>query len=150
MSLLLALAFTAQVTSACPATTPREIEGQFTRFSEAWASSDPDRVVALFSEEPVLLATVSNRPRTTPADVRDYFVTFLANRPVAEIVTGKVDIDCRTASRVGTWNVTLTDPNTGSTRQVQARYSFIYRLEDGEWKIAHLHSSMMPEGGSSH
>lgn len=150
MSLLLALAFTTQLSTACPAATSQDIEARFTRFSEAWASGSPDRVVDLFSDEPVLLATVSNRPRTTPADVRDYFVTFLANRPVGHIDTSKVDIDCRTASRVGTWTVTLTDPATGAVRDVKARYSFIYRFEDGEWKIAHLHSSMMPETGASH
>ena len=29
--------------------------------------------------------------------------------------------------------------------KVKARCSFIYKYEDGEWKIAHHHSSMMPE-----
>ena len=29
--------------------------------------------------------------------------------------------------------------------KVKARYSFIYTYEDGEWKIAHHHSSQMPE-----
>lgn len=30
--------------------------------------------------------------------------------------------------------------------KVLARYSFVYVQEDGEWKIAHHHSSAMPEG----
>ena len=30
--------------------------------------------------------------------------------------------------------------------KVMARYSFVYVQEDGEWKIAHHHSSAMPEG----
>jgi hypothetical protein len=29
--------------------------------------------------------------------------------------------------------------------KVKARYSFVYTLENGEWKIAHHHSSQMPE-----
>lgn len=29
--------------------------------------------------------------------------------------------------------------------KVKARYSFVYVNEDGEWKIAHHHSSLMPE-----
>ena len=29
---------------------------------------------------------------------------------------------------------------------VRARYSFVYVFEDGEWKISHHHSSVMPEG----
>jgi hypothetical protein len=32
---------------------------------------------------------------------------------------------------------------TGAT--VKARYTFLYKYEDGQWKIAHHHSSQMPE-----
>ena len=28
---------------------------------------------------------------------------------------------------------------------VKARYTFLYKYEDGQWKIAHHHSSQMPE-----
>jgi hypothetical protein len=49
------------------------------------------------------------------------------------------------AARLGTWTVTVTDPSTGAKTDIKARYSFIYRIEDGKWKIDHLHSSMMPE-----
>lgn len=136
---------TAAPTLTCPASTPAEIEVQFERFSKAWATLSPDVVTALFTDEPVLLATVSNTPRTTPAGVRDYFVSFLKNKPAARIDTSTIEIDCRTASRVGTWTVTLTDPATGQARDVHARYSFIYRFEGGAWKIDHLHSSAMPE-----
>jgi len=106
-------------------------------------------VTALFTAEPVLLPTVSNLPRTTPAMVRDYFVNFLKLKPVGRIDTSTTEIDCQTASRVGTWTVAVTDPVTGLGRDVVARYSFIYRFEDGAWKIDHLHSSAMPEAPAS-
>jgi len=132
---------------ACPVVTQAMVESQFARFNDAWATGDPDVVTALFTSEPVLLATVSNTPRTTPAMVRDYFVSFLRNSPVGRIETSTVEIDCQTASRLGTWTVTLTDAATGTRTDVHARYSFIYRYEGGDWKIDHLHSSMMPEAG---
>lgn len=135
----------AHAARGCPPATVAQIEAQFSRFSAAWATGDPDQVTALFTADPVLLATVSNRPRTTPAAVRDYFVGFLDNRPVARLDTSTVEIDCDTASRVGTWTVTLTDPASGAVRVVPARYSFLYRFEAGDWKIDHLHSSAMPE-----
>lgn len=134
-----------QTSKLCPDVTSHEIEGHFTRFSDAWATLDPGIVAALFTAEPVLLPTVANTPRTTPASVRDYFVSFLKSKPAARIDSSTIEIDCTTASRVGTWTVTLTDPATGAVRDVRARYSFIYRFEAGDWKIDHLHSSAMPE-----
>lgn len=132
-------------TETCQDITPAQIESLFADFNNSWASKDPAKVTALFTKEPVLLATVSNKPRTTPAEVNDYFVTFLKGSPVATINTSTIEIDCKTASRLGTWTVTLTDAATGAKTDVKARYSFIYRYEDGSWKIDHLHSSMMPE-----
>lgn len=132
----------------CPIVTSADIETQFERFNAAWATQDPDAVTALFTREtrePVLLATVANNPRTTHKMVRAYFVDFLKNAPVGRIETSTIEIDCMTASRVGTWTVTLTDAATRSQTRVRARYSFIYRWEDGDWKIDHLHSSMMPQ-----
>lgn len=129
----------------CPAVTQADVENQFARFNDAWATGNPDVVTALFTNQPVLLPTVSNSPRTDAASVRDYFVSFLRGKPVGRIDTSTVEIDCQTASRVGTWTVTLTDAATGAKTDVRARYSFIYRYEGGDWKIDHLHSSMMPE-----
>ncbi|OYQ32644.1 DUF4440 domain-containing protein [Niveispirillum lacus] len=132
-------------TATCPNVTPAQIEGLFAEFNNAWATKDPATVTALFTKAPVLLATVANKPRTSPAEVNDYFIGFLRNSPVGKIDTSTVEIDCNTASRVGTWTVTLTDAKTSAKTDVKARYSFIYRYEDGQWKIDHLHSSMMPE-----
>jgi hypothetical protein len=41
--------------------------------------------------------------------------------------------------------VTVADPSTGAKTDMKARYSLLYRIEDGAWKIDHLHSSIMPE-----
>lgn len=90
-----------------------------------------------------LHANDADQPRTTPANVRDYFVAFLTNRPIARIETVATEIDCRTASRVGIWTVIPTAPATGATREVKARYLFFDRVQNGGWKIDHLHPSMM-------
>lgn len=138
-----------QTNKVCPVVTSRDIESQFSRFSAAWATLDPDIVTGLLIAEPVLLATVSNAPRSTPASVRDDFVSFLKNKPVGKIDSSTIETDCNTASRVGASTVTLTDPATGKTRDARARYSFIYRFEGNDWKIDHLHSSAMPEPRSA-
>jgi uncharacterized protein (TIGR02246 family) len=130
---------------ACAAVTEAQVAKQFDKFNAAWATKNPDTVTSLFTKDAVLLATVSNTPRTDHAGIRDYFVGFLKGSPVGSITSSTIDIGCNKATRVGTWTVTLTDAATGAKTDVKARYSFIYRLDGGEWKIDHLHSSMLPE-----
>jgi uncharacterized protein (TIGR02246 family) len=129
----------------CAPVTVQAVEGQFAKFNEAWTSKDPAKVTALFARDAVLLPTVSNTPRTTTEGINDYFVKFLQGSPVGTINTSTVKLGCNMASRLGTWTVTFTDAKTGAKNDVKARYSFIYRMENGAWKIDHLHSSMMPE-----
>jgi uncharacterized protein (TIGR02246 family) len=125
------------------------IEAQFKRFNDSWQTRDPGKVTALFSPDAVLLATVSNKPRTTPAEVRDYFEHFLLSRPFAKIDTSTVRLGCNMATRVGTWTIALTEPKTHKKSDVQARYTFVYKFDRGQWWIEHLHSSLMPESGAS-
>jgi uncharacterized protein (TIGR02246 family) len=129
----------------CAAVTQDQVDALFGKFNAAWATKDPATVTKLFTNDAVLLATVSNKPRTTPAEIEDYFVGFLKGSPVGTINSSTFKMGCNQAARLGTWTVTLTDAATGAKTDVKARYSFIYRLENGEWKIDHLHSSMMPE-----
>lgn len=129
----------------CAPATQATIDGQFQRFSASWATGNPGKVAALFARDAVLLATVSNKPRTSPAEIRDYFEHFLVSRPVARIDSSTTRIGCNMATRVGTWSITLTDPKTHKKSEVQARYSFVYMFDRGQWWIDHLHSSKMPE-----
>ena len=129
----------------CAAVSQAKAEGLFTDFNEAWATKDPAAVTSMFTKDAVLLATVSNKPRLTHAEIQDYFVSFLKGSPVATINTSTFKMGCDTVARLGTWTVTLTNLNSGVRSDVKARYSFLYRMESGKWKIDHLHSSMMPE-----
>ncbi len=129
----------------CAAVSQTQVDALFGKFNAVWATKDPATVTKLFTKDAVLLATVSNKPRTNHAEIQDYFVGFLKGSPVGTINSSTFKMGCNQASRLGTWTVTLTDAATGAKTDVKARYSFIYRLEDGEWKIDHLHSSMMPE-----
>jgi uncharacterized protein (TIGR02246 family) len=130
--------------ATCAPVTTATVESQFKVFNDAWASKNPDTVTALFARDAVLLATVSNTPRTNPEAIKDYFVSFLKGDPVGTINTSTIKLGCNMAVRMGTWTVGLTNQNSGMRNDVKARYTFIYAYEDGQWKIAHLHSSMMP------
>ena len=138
-----ASAVSARAPSSCPAVTEAGVAAQFDRFNAAWATGNPDTVAELFAPNATLLATVSNAERTTPAAIRDYFVTFLKGKPVGRIDTSTIIIDCDTASRTGNWTVNMDNANKQRV-DVPARYSFIYKWDGKDWKIQHLHSSVRP------
>ena len=131
--------------ATCERLSSAQLDEQFTAFNRTWATKDPDSVTNLFDDDAVLLATVANVPRTDAAGIRDYFVKFLRGSPVGRIETSTIKSGCNWALRAGTWTVVLTDEKTGAMRDVNARYSFLYQFEDGQWKIEHLHSSVLPE-----
>ena len=150
--LALGLSSAAQAAQApdCEPVDTALVQAQFKRFTDAWATGDAKKVAGLFADDAVLLATVSNTFRTTPAEIEDYFVHFLQNKPVARIDESAIRLGCDAAARFGTWTIDLTEPTTGAKSAVPARFTFIYRFEEGEWVIDHLHSSKMPETSPAH
>jgi uncharacterized protein (TIGR02246 family) len=125
---------------ACAPTDEAQIGALFDRWNSSLRTLDPDKVVANYAPDGVLLATVSNQPRTNPAEIRDYFVKFLKSEPQGTIDKRIVKIGCNVAQDVGTYTFRFKDGGT-----VHARYTYVYEWVNGQWLIAHHHSSAMPE-----
>ena len=147
-SMAFALVLTAALTSvdalarseSCHAATQAQIAGLFDRWNSSLATGDPKKVVANYATKSVLLPTVSNTPRLTPAEKLDYFVHFLEDKPVGKIDSRTIQIDCNTAFDAGLYTFTFKD---GS--QVKARYTYTYKWDGHQWLITSHHSSAMPE-----
>lgn len=127
--------------SSAPAISDDEVRSLFYLWNDALATLDPDTVVKRYASKSILLPTVSDTPRTDVAGIKDYFTAFTKSKPqgvIKESTVIKGDGWCMDA---GVYEFTM-----GATGdKVMARYTFVYTFEDGEWKIAHHHSSMMPE-----
>lgn len=125
--------------------TESEVSNLFGVWNDALATLDSSKVVACYSNDAVLLPTVSDTPRADPEAIEAYFRDeFLPKKPHGTILKSWIKIgDCaQWAQDNGVYEFEL--GATGET--VKARYTFVYALEDGEWKIVHHHSSAMPEG----
>jgi len=118
-----------------------EVRSMFTQWNEALATGDSRNVANLYSSDPLLLPTVSDTPRTNFEGIKDYFDNFLTLKPDGQILEGKIKIGKEWAQDAGIYEFTM--GVNGS--KLKARYSFVYVWEDGYWKIAHHHSSNMPE-----
>jgi len=135
----------ADTSMTCKTIAKDQIAALFDRWNKSLATHDAAKVTANYAPDAVLLATVSNEPRTNTAAIKDYFVHFLERNPKGTINTRTIHIGCNTAYDVGTYTFTLSGKAPGTTEAVKARYSYIYELRNGQWLIVHHHSSAMPE-----
>ncbi|MDP9964648.1 uncharacterized protein (TIGR02246 family) [Variovorax paradoxus] len=142
LALCVSTSVSAQTASSasCAPTGEREIAALFDRWNASLATLDPDKVVANYAPDGVLLATVSNQPRTSLAEIRDYFVKFLKGAPQGKIDSRTIRVGCNVAQDIGTYTFKFKDG-----KLVHARYTYVYEWLNGQWLIAHHHSSAMPE-----
>ncbi len=138
-------AFAAEAPS-CVKASEKDIAALFDRWNASLLTKDADKVTANYAKDAVLLPTVSNKPRTDHAGIKDYFEHFVQKSPKGKIDTRTIHIGCNEAYDVGTYTFTLTD-SEGHTQDVAARYTYIYGYDkqSGKWLITHHHSSAMPE-----
>ena len=146
LSVLAAWPLSAAETQTCTPMTKDQVAALFDQWNAALQTGNPDEIVKIYAEDAVLLPTVSNKPRTTREEIRDYFAHFMEKKPKGKIDTRTIRIGCNDASDVGTYTFILTEKD-GTAATVPARYSFLYVHKDGKWQIAHHHSSAMPEKG---
>jgi hypothetical protein len=136
--------FSAQVASKGPTHSHLEVEevqSLFHLWNDALATLDPVTVSKRYTKVPYLLPTISNIPRTDVPSIVDYFETFLKLKPQGVVTESFVTTGENWCSDCGLYEFTLGADGS----KVKARFTFIYAFEDGEWKIAHHHSSAMPE-----
>lgn len=128
----------------CARASEQEVVALFDRWNASLATLDPDKVLALYAPDAVLLPTISNKPRTNHEEIRDYFVQFLKKKPHGKIDFRIIKIGCNVASDTGLYTFTLHDTK-GKVGKVSARYSYVYEHLNGQWLIEHHHSSVLPE-----
>jgi hypothetical protein len=113
----------------------------FDRWNDSLQTGDPDQVVANYAVRSILLPTVSNQPRLTPEEKKEYFESFLKDRPSGKIDFRFVEIGCNSAVDAGLY--TFTFATTGAV--VPARYTYTYKWDGKKWLITSHHSSVLPE-----
>ena len=110
-----------------------EVSKLFDKWNAALQTGDPRQVAALYAPTGILLPTVSNKVRTTPEEIEDYFTSFLKIKPFGKIDDANVRLlSDDLAINSGVYTFSLNVDGTPST--VQARYSFTYKKVS-----SHLH-----------
>jgi len=127
----------------CQPATKQLAEELFKKWNDALQTGSAKNVTALYAEDAILLPTVSNLPRTTPAEIEDYFNHFLEKKPFGIIKDRNIKQGCNKLTDAGVYDFEVI--SNGKKEVVPARYTFVYEYRNNVWKIVHHHSSMMPE-----
>ncbi|MFD3931983.1 SgcJ/EcaC family oxidoreductase [Streptomyces sp. NPDC058614] len=128
--------------------TKAQIAALFDGWNSALQTGEAETVADRYASDAVLLPTVSPEIRTDRAGIVDYFEHFLVNKPVGKKTKTIVNVlDSNSAIDAGLYEFTLTDPETGEKREVEARYTYEYEKRGGKWLIVNHHSSVLPAAG---
>ena len=114
---------------------------------EAWAwaynSHVPDSVVSLYASDAVFWGTTSEVLRDRPEEIAAYFDS-LRSRPNARVSIGEHRARVLGEVALASGVYVFSDVVDGQSVTRPSRFSFVYRLADGEWAIVDHHSSRMP------
>ncbi len=125
----------------CKPSSEQEIAALFDRWNQSLQTGNPHQVTKNYAVRSILLATLSNQPRLTPAEKEDYFHHFLENQPSGKINMRQIELGCNSAVDAGVY--TFSFAKTGAV--VTARYTYTYHWDGVQWLITSHHSSLMPE-----
>lgn len=112
----------------------------FEKWNDALETGDANSVIALYDKNAILLPTISNKVRHNHNEIKEYFINFLSKNPKGKIDESNIRIFNDIAINSGVYTFSFIDDSS-----VQARFTFVYKFIENEWKIIEHHSSMMPE-----
>ena len=95
-------------------------------------------------KDTILLPLVLDTPRRDYDSIKSYFVDFLQKQPQGTLLQSKIiKVDDWAVLDAGIYEFTM--GATGDLVKTCYTLIFIPLKQGGEWKISHLHSSIMPE-----
>ncbi|WCR57871.1 SgcJ/EcaC family oxidoreductase [Wolbachia endosymbiont of Ctenocephalides felis wCfeJ] len=124
----------------CVKASDQDIEALFDRWNDSLKTGDAYKVNANYTDDALLLPTLSSDPRVTSTQRVDYFKDFLTKNPTAEVESRTISIGCNKAVDTGLYTFKLKDG-----KELSARYTFTYRWDKNKWLISSHHSSLPPE-----
>lgn len=115
----------------------------FQKWNDALRTGDPKVVAELYTEDNMFLPTLSGIFEFGKEGDVEYFEHFLAKHPVGKIVEDDVRVENDTIIHAGFYDFEVDDGN-GGRDTVEARFTFVWERNGGDWKIIHHHSSLKP------
>lgn len=143
ITVLILSIFSTTIYATC---TKAEVENADLRWANAIDSNNVDKVVSLYANKAVLLATVHTPPIVTRAGRIAYFDKFFRTYKHAQVVyDGTKYIQIFNGGAVSSGLYTFSGIKNEHPVKVHARYTFVYRSTTNGCELITHHSSEWPE-----
>ena len=120
------------------------VQRNMKRWMDALLIGKPEAVAAIYTEDATFLPTLFPDFKQGIPGAREYFVHFLEEHPIGTIIESAVQSLGEDAYlHSGLYDFEIDDGEGGRTT-AHARFTYLWVQEDGGWKIAHHHSSLVP------
>ena len=118
----------------------------FQKWNETLQTKDKHKVALIYTDNDDFLPTMNGKFRHGIGETEEYFEHFLAKNPYGVIVEDHIFGSEEIIVHSGLYDFEVDDSAEGRIN-IEARFTFVYqKQEDGEYKIAHHHSSLKPIG----
>jgi len=119
----------------------------FKKWNDALQTKDAATVASLYSTSDLsFLPTVSGKHIKKIDSTKEYFTDFVMKNPFGTITDDSVQIYGNGEAYLHSGMYTFELGEGAARAPVQARFSYVWRKINGDWKITHHHSSVRPEG----
>jgi len=115
------------------------------RWSEAFNSGDVEQIVRMYTNDALVLGTLSPDLTSKPDDLRAYFKAAAAENLKVKLGDHSAVALAEDAVAIAGFYDFSRPAADGQPVVVPARFSFVMVKKDGIWKIAHHHSSVRPK-----
>jgi uncharacterized protein (TIGR02246 family) len=115
------------------------------RWSEAFNSGDVEQIVGMYTNDAIVLGTLSPGMTSKPDDLRAYFKAAAAAKLQVKLGDHSAVALAEDAVAIAGFYEFSRPAADGQPVVVPARFSFVMVKKDGIWKIAHQHSSVRPK-----
>jgi uncharacterized protein (TIGR02246 family) len=136
-------------TTACAVTPEQEakevasVQAAYKEWRDAVASGDPKKIVGLYDDDAILLATLENKPLLTDEERLNYFTKLVKKKIKVTPKEEHIRFEGRDIA-INDGLYTFSYKVNGKTVKIPARFTFVYEKDDGRWEIETHHSSKLP------
>lgn len=110
-------------------------------------AADMDAIMALYAQDAIMISTFAQKPLTERKQIEGFFQMVVVNPDIkVEILESHPRTYDKMATNSGRYALSYTQE--GEQVVVPARYTFVYKLDNGKWMVVEHHSSRMPVGES--